>query len=272
MHFKGTTTTALTDGTTTAAVTINGSSYTPEAGDVVLYSNKEFVWTGSLWEILGDEGSYKVKQTAVSSPTASGNTTSFIDTISQNANGDITATKKTIPDASTSVKGILQFTEANTNAQLNALSTGSSDPQDNDYFISQYVNGGSTTTTYHRRPVSKLYNYINTKLNITNNNINVGWNTETTIATIGGTAIKIKIPANPNTNTTYTFADGTDGSFSVTPSGGTAQVVDIGKPATAGTADQLGTTTVGSSHNPIYLSSGTPTTTVGNTIEYIVGT
>lgn len=37
--------------------------------------------------------------------------------------------------------------------------------------------------------------------------------------------------------TTYTFTDGTDGSFSVTPSGGSAQKVSIGKPATAGTAD-----------------------------------
>lgn len=38
-------------------------------------------------------------------------------------------------------------------------------------------------------------------------------------------------------DTTYTFADGTDGSFTVTPLGGTAQTVSIGKPATAGTAD-----------------------------------
>lgn len=39
-----------------------------------------------------------------------------------------------------------------------------------------------------------------------------------------------------NTNTTYTFADGTGG-FTVTPSGGNAQTVSIGKPATAGAAD-----------------------------------
>lgn len=38
-------------------------------------------------------------------------------------------------------------------------------------------------------------------------------------------------------NTTYTFTNGTDGSFTVTPSGGSAQKVTIGKPATAGTAD-----------------------------------
>lgn len=42
-----------------------------------------------------------------------------------------------------------------------------------------------------------------------------------------------------NTNTTYTFAAGTGG-FTVTPSGGTAQTVSIGKPATAGAADTAG--------------------------------
>lgn len=40
-----------------------------------------------------------------------------------------------------------------------------------------------------------------------------------------------------DTNTTYAFANGTDGSFTVTPSNGKPQKVLIGKPATAGTAD-----------------------------------
>ena len=40
-----------------------------------------------------------------------------------------------------------------------------------------------------------------------------------------------------DTNTTYVFANGTDGSFTVTPSNGEPQKVLIGKPATAGTAD-----------------------------------
>lgn len=40
--------------------------------------------------------------------------------------------------------------------------------------------------------------------------------------------------------TTYAFADGTDGSFTVTPSNGEAQKVLIGKPSTAGTADKVG--------------------------------
>jgi hypothetical protein len=40
-----------------------------------------------------------------------------------------------------------------------------------------------------------------------------------------------------DTNTTYTFANGTDGSFTVTPRNGEPQKVLIGKPATAGSAD-----------------------------------
>ena len=49
------------------------------------------------------------------------------------------------------------------NSLLNALETGSSNPQDADYYIAQYAGGGTTTTTYHRRPVSALYNYIKNK-------------------------------------------------------------------------------------------------------------
>jgi len=30
-------------------------------GDVILYEKKEYVWTGSGWRLLGDEGSYAVK-------------------------------------------------------------------------------------------------------------------------------------------------------------------------------------------------------------------
>lgn len=53
---------------------------------------------------------------------------------------------------------------ANTlNVLINKLTEGSSTPSDNDYFISQYVNGGTSTTTYHRRKMSKLWDYIRPK-------------------------------------------------------------------------------------------------------------
>lgn len=72
MHLIGTTTTELTDGDTTASVTIDGQTVTPQAGDVVLYSGKEFVWDGSSWELLGDEGSYALKTSTTQVGSASG--------------------------------------------------------------------------------------------------------------------------------------------------------------------------------------------------------
>lgn len=109
LHFRGIATVAITDGSTTNP-TISGYDFSKkEAGDVIIdsVSAYEFVWTGSKWERLGPDGSYKSLQDAVTSPAASGNSISFIDTISQNNNGVINATKKTIPDASISTGGLI---------------------------------------------------------------------------------------------------------------------------------------------------------------------
>lgn len=59
MHFIGTTSTALTDGATTAtlvAASTNSLSKTTGfiAGDMVIYNKSEFVWNGSSWTLFGD--------------------------------------------------------------------------------------------------------------------------------------------------------------------------------------------------------------------------
>ena len=136
MLFLGTTTTAITDGATTNPVTIGGSNKTVTAGNVVLYGSKEFVWTGSAWEELGNEGSYKIVQAAVADPSASGTSNTFIDTISQDTNGKITATKKTVA--------------------------------------------------------------------VTNSAPTLAWDTTSTIGTVAGTNLQVKMPANPNTDTKVT--------------------------------------------------------------------
>ena len=136
MLFLGTTTTAITDGATTNPVTIGGSNKTVTAGNVVLYGSKEFVWTGSAWEELGNEGSYKIVQAAVADPSASGTSNTFIDTISQDTNGKITATKKTVA--------------------------------------------------------------------VTNSAPTLAWSTTSTIGTVAGTNLQVKMPANPNTDTKVT--------------------------------------------------------------------
>ena len=51
-------------------------------------------------------GDYKTVQTAVSDPTASGTALAFIDTISQDENGEISVTKKTVANVSASTSGV----------------------------------------------------------------------------------------------------------------------------------------------------------------------
>lgn len=55
MHFIGTTTTPLEDGGTTKPTDLYTGSTTMKAGDIVIYGDKEFVWTkAGAWEELGD--------------------------------------------------------------------------------------------------------------------------------------------------------------------------------------------------------------------------
>lgn len=107
MKFIGTTTTEIADGNTTNSIVIDGVSIAATNGNVVIYGAKEFVWNGSAWEEFGNEGNYKVVQGPVASPSASGTATAFVDTISQNAQGVITATKKTVASATQSAAGLM---------------------------------------------------------------------------------------------------------------------------------------------------------------------
>ena len=79
-------------------------------------------------------------------------------------------------------------------------------------------------------------------------------------------------PPTADTNTTYTFTSGTGGTFTVKASNSNSgQTVSVGVPAkasaatsaetaaTAATAEKVGSETVGSTTQPIYLSGGTPT-------------
>ena len=80
MHFIGISTTAITDGGTENPTINNVAVTTKTAGDVVLYKNgtkpigQEYVWTGTAWELLGDEGSYAIKGSITDSDFANGTT------------------------------------------------------------------------------------------------------------------------------------------------------------------------------------------------------
>lgn len=141
MHYRGT------------SATIPPTSGTYASGDVLVKTStdEEYVYDGTNWRLLGSEGSYKVKQSNVADPTASTSTsTTFIDTISQNINGVISATKKTLPTASTEVAGIIKIGTGSTNAMAgnttvtNVSYTATTDNYE--YPILMKNSTGSTTT------------------------------------------------------------------------------------------------------------------------------
>lgn len=95
--YLGETTTALTDGSTTNPITIEGASVTATKGATVTYGNKEFLWTGTQWKELGDLsdlGSLAYKNSATGSFTPQG-------TISGGAVSLTTETVKVVNNAGT---------------------------------------------------------------------------------------------------------------------------------------------------------------------------
>ena len=66
-----------------------------------------FYKSGNIAEWKSMDGEFKLKQNAVNDPTASGLSTSFISKISQDTNGVITAVKRSVPTATSTLKGLV---------------------------------------------------------------------------------------------------------------------------------------------------------------------
>ena len=95
-----------TTGNAHAATAGSGRTYVTKV-DVDSYGHIAKVYTAT--ETDQDLSNYKTKQSAVSDPTASGNATAFIDSITQNANGEIVVTKKNITAADLGLSGAMHF-------------------------------------------------------------------------------------------------------------------------------------------------------------------
>ena len=88
-------------------------------------------------------------------------------------------------------------TSSGVSSMLNQLTEGTADPQDNDYYISQFTGGGTTNISYHRRPVKYLWNYIKGKissvLGLTSTSYGGTSNKATSVVDYGDTNRSIKI-------------------------------------------------------------------------------
>ena len=136
-HFLGESTTAITDGGTQKP-TIGGSEVTPNAGDIVVYGNGEFIWSGTAWVELGDLsglGSLAYKDSAsgsvtptgtVSKPTFTGSSSTVTITATDNTNGNYqpkgTVSQPTFTGSSTTSTG--KFTPAGSVSKPTFTGTG----------------------------------------------------------------------------------------------------------------------------------------------------
>ena len=265
-------------------------------------------------------GVYKPVQAEVSDPTASTTTsTTFIDSISQNANGVITATKKTLPSYATS-----NHTHATSIATSNedsritlafgtkyvikaggtsyvfampknpntdttyTIATGDSNGQikvtpssGNAYNVSvkglgsaAYTDSSAYATSGHTHTGFAASSHTHATSIATStgtNKITLAFGTKYAI-TAGGTSYVFTMPANPNTNTTYTIATGdAKGQIKVTPSSGDAYNVSVKGLGSAAYTESSAYATSGHNHSGVYkpiqaaVSSPSATSTTSTT-------
>lgn len=242
IQYIGKTTTELSDGSTTQSIQINEETITVKRGDVVIDSNdkKEYIWNGSNWEEFGNEGNYKVKQDSVSDPTKNGETTlDFIATITQDENGVISPIKKTVPTASTDlgvvkttstvtstdgltaspiIDGVVYYKNtAHTHTAGTGLSiTGNGGVDGNvEYSL---TDTGVTAGTYGEDGENRTLGHGGT--------FNIPYYEVDAQGRLKSSSTKtLTLPG--DNDTTYTFENGSAGSFDVTPLNGTKQNVTV---------------------------------------------
>lgn len=109
-------------------ITFNGVTHQPDSNGNVSFGFTETDPTVPAWAKAAQKPSYtaaevnaKPTQTAVADPTASGTAVAFIDSITQNADGVIIPTKKTVRSASQSESGLMS---AGDKAKLDGIESG----------------------------------------------------------------------------------------------------------------------------------------------------
>lgn len=220
---------------------------------------------------------HKLEFNTVNSPAASGNEISFIDTVSQGADGGISATKKTVRSASATQTGVVQLAtqdEVNTGANTTKVITpatlgkgkasGVASLDSNskiitsqlpDYLLGQVMYGGNASTVATTTTISPS-DSLKTKENITATSISIvdsatstaantyGWqNMEGVyfICQTSGTFAGISFETGDwiiSTGTKWEKIDNTDAVKSVN---GQTGAVNITRVDEAGTADKLKT-------------------------------
>ena len=209
--------------------TVNLSVNVGESKKIIFHSGGTYNTEDIVFDVSAANGSgYKPIQTAVSDPTASTTaSTTFIDSISQNANGVITATKKTLPTASETVAGITKVGASGGAAAYSHTHTG-------------FAASNHTHETL-------------IKASTEDSRITLAFGGKYTISA-GGSSYVFTMPKNPNTDTTYRFDTGdANGQIKVTPlDTGDAYNVNVRGLGSAAYTESSAYATSGHNHSGVY--------------------
>lgn len=224
--------------------------------------------TGATSVALGNHNHdkvYKKIQTAVPSPAASNTDISFIDTVSQDAQGKITATKKTVRDASASQSGVVStgtqtFTgektlndkthfskgfdlkTSNGNAQFNASTVSVNNGTDYVDLYASTVGGGNGN-----RPL-----VLNANTN-GSGNVGIGITQPTEKLEVNGNVKATQFKGNADTADKWK----TPRTFTI----GTAKKTVDGSSNISWTLDELGIAASGHNHDTVYVKKSGDTMT-----------
>ena len=187
MEYKGqwnakTNTPTLADGTGTKGdfyiVSVSGTQNLG-SGNVQCFENDRIIYDGSIWSRLsaGDvktvnrvlPANGNVALTGENIPVSPTDPTLLSAPLTTERIADNAVTNAKIKDPVSVAKGGTGQTTAidAANAFINSLELGTAVPKDEDYYVCQWAGGNSETpvnTTYTRRPISKLWDYIKDKI------------------------------------------------------------------------------------------------------------
>lgn len=197
VRFIGITETNVIDGYETNSIKIDGKTVIAKLGDVVLKDNYEYIWTGKVWERLGPDETY----VPLNSEYYIGQLDISGTTIKY-TKGDGTEGTLTTQDSKVTSVSNHYDPKANTNSTLNVKASG-----------------GEAASWDSTQLITGINLQRDAKGHVT-----------------GITVDSVKMPANPNSNTTYTLSGKAKGNTwvtTLTPSSGSATTSTVPEATTS---------------------------------------
>ena len=232
--------------------TMSADDVSGEAGITVTPTTKD-IGTGDTKYVVKDGVIIK------HSNSITAQTSAVFKKITYDAQGHITGTANVVKGDIPALDYVPN-TSAGVSAAINLLSTGTSTPSLNDYYVSQYAAGGTTTTSYHRRPLSALWTLFKSLITVT--------------TTGTGNAITAASISDDGNNRKITFTKGL--TFSLSDHTHDYSKVSFARSLTSGT--KIGTITIDGTPTDLYCETNTNTDTKVNvtlattTKAYLLGT